>query len=283
MLADISREAKGYSAILLSSEILSEPIDWQQLKLFEKIADEIKIILYLRRQPEYIESAYNEHVKSAAMWKPFEAFDYETKLPNLDYWQLCEKWANLVGEKNLILRPFEPAQFEGGSLFSDFASIFPLKADKQIKLPSRKINISLTRDELEFKRLLNSLAPVRKVIPALLQLSHQRMQAPGYISFPLFSDEQRRKVLESYAATNQMIAQKYLQRADGQLFRGDSVKGNGAVYPGFSSEKAAEIKHFLQKNHPDILAEIRLLVQENRDAAEAHKRDAAAVLGEGLG
>ena len=89
----------------------------------------IKVIVYLRRQDQYIESYYNEAVKAGYMHNSIQ--EYMNPMPSFvdsgvyeidDYWSRLEDIGKMVGCENIIVRPFEKQQFKGvrRDIISDF-------------------------------------------------------------------------------------------------------------------------------------------------------------------
>jgi hypothetical protein len=52
----------------------------------------------------------------------------------LNYLRALTRWANVFGEENLIVRPFEPCQFENGTLVDDARAAFGL-TDVALEIP----------------------------------------------------------------------------------------------------------------------------------------------------
>jgi hypothetical protein len=55
-------------------------------------------------------------------------------LGRLNYLRALTRWANVFGEENLIVRPFEPCQFENGTLIDDVRAAFGL-TDVALEVP----------------------------------------------------------------------------------------------------------------------------------------------------
>jgi len=57
------REQATRENVIVSSEMLAEQVDWHLLPVFREVFEEVKVIIYLRRQDLLFESAYNQRVK----------------------------------------------------------------------------------------------------------------------------------------------------------------------------------------------------------------------------
>lgn len=86
----------------------------------------IKIIVYLRRHDLWIESLYNQAVKTAPSIKwnsgimSYLEYTRANSLQEFSYKTLVLRWANAFGEKNIIIRPYEKESFINNSIVSDF-------------------------------------------------------------------------------------------------------------------------------------------------------------------
>ena len=114
--------------IILSSELFFG----QTQRLEDMLADirnrfaghELKVVVYLRRQDELYSSFFNQDVKGARQWAHNAYQFYQThQLFQHDYDELLAVWSRGVGRENMIVRPYEPAQWVGGSIIEDFCSV----------------------------------------------------------------------------------------------------------------------------------------------------------------
>ena len=121
---------------------------------------DIKVLVYLRNQPDYFASAYNQAVKRG----------YETRTVNelmqfgwmnIDYFIELEQWASVFGPENIIVRIFDKKKMQGGVV----ADILKVLEKERIVLDtthwksrffSFKWNIRLPDNMVEKKRQLNA-------------------------------------------------------------------------------------------------------------------------------
>jgi hypothetical protein len=233
LLKSLTKEIRGRDNVILSSECLfkspyKEGFDVLNEYLVDQF-DDIKIIIYLRRQDEWVESRYKHSIISGSeisiemLQRPWFC----------NYKQFLDKWADFYGQENIIVRPYEKSQFTGGSIFSDFLAIFDLDITEHLELPRKSINTSLGAEESEFKKLVNRIgftqensSVFRKIwskvgiaqdkidVLNVLLLEHANNGA----KVSLFSPEERLNLLNRYADINSEIATEYLGRDDGVLF-----------------------------------------------------------------
>ncbi len=181
------------------------------------------IICYLRRQDTFIQSFYNQAVKNDAEYRPITAYQPPA---TLDYDKLLDRWANVFGQENLKIRPYEKDAFKNGDLVTDFLSLIGLDLTPDLKVLAKNTNPRLPGEALEYMRLLNSLVQDRKKcrkIKALL-IDHSAGEGHNnanslFYDHTLLDREARRKILSLYEDSNQRVARKYLGREDGCLFR----------------------------------------------------------------
>lgn len=180
----------------------------------------IKVIVYLRRQDTYVESWFNQIVKTGQY-----SANYSRLLNNiekkglLNYHQLLSKWALVFGKSNIIVRPYEFESFIGGNIFTDFMSIFSLEEISFVK-PSKDSNPGLSRDKLFLLRKisnagLNDLI-TKDYIKDLIKVEEE-VGDSKFVSSPA----SRKELLEKYSKSNMLVAKEYLSK--NTLFRNVEV------------------------------------------------------------
>ena len=204
--------------------------------------DNIKVIIYLRRQDRIIESLYNQRIKTNIHYMPFAEFvDSDDVAGNfLDYEWKLDSISQIVGRENLIVRIYEKQQLIGNNTVTDFMSAIGIALDQDDWQRSKEKNSSLGGNYLEIKRLLNSVLSVDgfmcggdgiqawtkwKVMTDFVNvcraLSNSFSQDKG--EFGLFTIDKRKEFLEKFASGNERVARKYLHREDGILFYDDRM------------------------------------------------------------
>lgn len=192
--------------------------------------DEFFVVVYLRRQDRYIESNWNQDVKST-MFEEETFHDYFEKRKDrkdfCNYLERLKKLEKVVGKEKLIVRIYEKEQFEGkrGDIISDFCTIMGMDIDEnKVKIRDHS-NTGLDINHLEIKRLMN---------PVLRRWRENRDEhSANVISFRYegfgtvkakvktggyFTYEQRKSFLEKMEPQNREIAEYYLGRPNGRLF-----------------------------------------------------------------
>ncbi|MEB3100931.1 hypothetical protein [Ferviditalea candida] len=78
----------------------------------KKYFDDITVIMYAREPKSFIPSIINEHIKYG---------DSEIYLNRITYYiDRVEKYIEVFGRNNIIIRPFNESAFKNGNLFDDF-------------------------------------------------------------------------------------------------------------------------------------------------------------------
>jgi hypothetical protein len=152
--------ASKASIVILSAEVLLAYDDVSYVAPLIEILKEdfdVKVIAYLRKPAEYLTSLWGEAAKTnkklkVAMTIPLEQMMTYSTVPfgNIDY------VINLLGAKNVIIRPFEKCQFKNGNLIEDFLDVINLECDGEFKLLKPE-NESYGRNSCELALLINKL------------------------------------------------------------------------------------------------------------------------------
>jgi hypothetical protein len=124
--AQLRREIRDWPGrVLISHENFFSPqIDPLDIEA-ELPGREVYLLAYLRHPVDYIESCYREWVRR---WK-FSGSPREYYAKRQDYLDIQTQalaWENAFGEDHLLLRPYHRAQFQGGTVLTDFLSVLGL-------------------------------------------------------------------------------------------------------------------------------------------------------------
>lgn len=275
-LSELHKEINGAENVLISSEMMRKlGPKITALKELENLVQCVKVIIYLRPQYAYAESAYNEVIKNNRT----ASFDKLQGRLQLDYFHECEQWSELFGTNNIIVRPFEKSQLFNQDIFSDFLHILNLSMETDYIIPKNTINSSLKRDVLEFKRMVNflSLSESHAILLKHILIAYSDRRPPkASDACRLLSQEQKQKMMQEYETSNARVAEKYLGRKDGTLFIENHLQSQNAdkPYPGLSHEEVKEAAMYIhQKNkkvsHVLCKAIIDGLMSDHHDTQQA--------------
>ncbi|MBN2809611.1 MAG: hypothetical protein JXR80_08995 [Deltaproteobacteria bacterium] len=244
-----------FSRVLVSSEALSwKTFSEDAEQFFTEIKKlffdwDVKIIFYIRRQDQWIQSTYVEFVKSGKLFNG-EKLDKE----------FCDKYSRslaqsvflfskVFGDENLIVRPYERAQLKGGSIYEDFFEIFNIDIDSSYKFPRPNVNNRLSSGALEFKRIFNSICNTREdtfwVRKALSKFSEKFYEncCSSFLPINFISPEIANRIVQLNEEDYEKIARTYLNRKEGKLFL-ESLSESGEE-PNLSIEDLAKISSYL--------------------------------------
>jgi hypothetical protein len=234
-------------------------------------ADRYRVVVYLRRQDHRIRSGY---LHSGIMCKdhpgpvlPFDEWLHwrcgenleHIQVADIDYDYLLQPWVDVFGHESIVVRVFEKSQLLDRDLLRDFCDAAELPAaDCDFDVPDR--NVSFNMELYDMLRMYNSVFEDAQYSD---QMSHfmQDHAADEFFSRKFFSHfemspERRREILERCEPSNRKIAQEFLGRDDGVLFREPwpSPDEPYEPYSGLTMEKIVPIfLHMLQKHYDLIL------------------------------
>ncbi|MBQ7506401.1 MAG: hypothetical protein IJT05_03650 [Lachnospiraceae bacterium] len=215
--------------ILLTDEVLWRGIDvWgPETAAFAKQNNiTVKIIVYLRRQLEYLDSLYRQDVKLFLMRMSYREYAEHPLLKEdylaADYRKPLEKLSKLFGRENLIVRVYDMKQWkrENKTIFDDFLGTMGLTFSSRYTVPKNDLNPSITHDTTELFRTLNDVIDVPD--ERTHHLSY-RYRMAGYSVAALqekgprlsyLSREEQEEVLRKYREANRAVAREYLGREE---------------------------------------------------------------------
>ncbi len=227
--------------ILLSDEGLWEdsPIIYENIKtLLRSESDiDIKIIVYLRRQDERLESEWNQAVQTQAYTGTCIEFAENKDL--WDYYSKLKIIEEVVGKENMVIKLYESEKFSAeDSIFKDFLSIFEIKNMEEFKMPEYQVNPSLSKNIVEIKRILNFVPSVmllddemRKVLnekTVFVRNTESIVKAPAILNY-----NERKRILNKCREGNEKIGQEYFG-ISGSPFKEVEKQ---EIFPGGGEEK----------------------------------------------
>lgn len=204
--------------VLLSAEWL-----WgRDIQLYRNIKDfigekfniKIKIIVYLRRQDERIESTWNQWIKSGTYYKSCAEYAKEARI-EYDYYLRLKMVSDVIGKENMIVRIYNPDSFTADrNIYKDFMSIFGLADISAFQQPQFQVNPSLGKNLVEIKRIFNAIPSSLILDDEFRKISRENVmfarsteaitKAPAFLNY-----EERKEILDRYEESNRMIGQEY--------------------------------------------------------------------------
>ena len=197
------------------------------LNEFHNIGCEVKVVVYLRRQDQVIESLWKQRLKGMACdTVSFSEFcERGSGWFPLDYFQHCTNIAEAVGRENLTVRIYERGQFEGAeqSLLSDYLQTINVELTKDFDRGKTGANYSLNGNFIEMKRIMNGVPRYKQMHnfmrgPIVAASVHQEQMEP-LEKTSVFSYEDLVKFMSRFDESNRKVAVEFLGREEGVLFR----------------------------------------------------------------
>ena len=194
-----------------------------------------RIIVFLRRQDRWIQSAYYQwgikHKIYPGPVKSFDAFLNERLKFSptfsmcfkdyLNYLTLVDRWASVFGRENIRVQPYEHGQFPEG-LENRFMKLAEFSEDITCRIPQTPSNPSFASEIYELIRVYNSQFadphyPI-DLINFFETVLDETWLKPPYADFSLISPVRCIDILKECDPGNREIAVRYLNREDGRLF-----------------------------------------------------------------
>lgn len=247
--------------ILLSSERFEYGDPQELASLFPDTT--LRILTFVRRQDEHIESQFNQNLKYCLVSMD-DAVRFQNRMARLDY-HMLRHWEDVVGTGNVIVLPFEKSALKDG-LERTFMRACGLEWDERYIL-SEPVNKRLSRDCIAFlQERFPNRESVRGYFPKLKYLLESytaRHPDPPQHKYA-FPPAVRLSILERHRESNERIARHFLGRADGILFYDPepSPSDPWESYPGLSDATRDDISRFLLEegfdlSHPPVSASSR--------------------------
>lgn len=257
-------EEAGCHTVVLSGEHcssrLTTPAEVELLwRMLQSLTHDIRVIVYLRRQDEFLCSTYSTDVKSG-FTGPMKLPSAELRDQRYNYYPLLQRWNSVAGRANLICRIYDRGALKDGDVVADFLQLVGLDYKEAFRRPER-VNESLDIDALEFLRLFNQSVPrFKKDRPNLLRGNVVKLlQAASNGPAAALPDEELAEFMRHFRESNTRVALEYFGtlHADGDpLFGPLKSKGNRAQVRPIAAETAVKIAAVLWEQKQQQIAKL---------------------------
>jgi hypothetical protein len=203
----------------------------------------VKIVYYVRRQDDLIESLYSWSMKNSQQPATRTFQEFYSGFPGRDYNAILKEWKDAFGRENIIVRCYESEQLPRG-IFNDFMNTVGIRIDSRYKIPAERINERLPMDLLEIIRICNKQSGADTGLHMFLIRSLKKIRMDAVTTKQhLLSPVQRRQIISEYEKTNAQVAREYLGRDDGRLFYASlpDINEPWAPYEGLTVEKITPV------------------------------------------
>jgi glycosyltransferase involved in cell wall biosynthesis len=204
------------SNVVISSECFLEEESF--IKWFEALKlmfDNIKIIVYVRRQDEWVESVYKFYIRYHGSRVNIKFDEWVNGfLNNRTIWYYNLHWneliKNLAGafrDENIIVKLYHRDKFYMGSLYNDFMRILNIQNFEGFtNYHDDKINVRIrNRNECEFYRISNPFF-TRQEQSVLISHIHNYFEDDTH---PLLSPEDRQRIMNYVQESNEKLGDIY--------------------------------------------------------------------------
>lgn len=199
--------------VILSAEDFCTLKRFTFLRELQKEFD-VEVVLYLRRQTEWLESWYNQHIKWP--WdRRFSSISVEKFLKKswrfywMDYYKLLRRIERVVPRDNICVKTMEAqGVVDSGADFFAYAGIDVQRLDK-----AEEANASLTSMQIEVLRHLDLIDRDSKERWKLISALKQMRLAGDDGSKIILNDAQAEKIAKRFARSNRLVAQHYFGRS----------------------------------------------------------------------
>ncbi len=234
-------------SFIISSECFTENEEYAfQLSKLKNIFKKVYVVIYIRRQDQWIESLYKQSVMynhkiqyTIDEWVDILMFNQYLYF-NANFLKTIDRWALLFGEKNIILRSFDKSKLLFGNIVSDFCDILQIPSEKFGNHQIRA-NVGIkNREIIEMYRITNGYLNLeaQKELESKLFINKSENQ-------PFISPNQARIITKHFSPINSIIEKKY--NAGNSLFS-DQTKGQWDSFGGMSRENKILIDEYLLRN-----------------------------------
>jgi hypothetical protein len=270
--------------VLMSSELISSADPDRVAAFCAAVAPhvDLHLCLYLRRQDDMITAVYAQGVKGGVQRRPLGQL-VDSRLGRYDYMDRLAPWEAALGRDRMLVLPYERSQFHQGDLIRDFL-FHALGLDDLptgfVHDPAADLNARLSVPATEFKRLVNLLFPDR---------SHTRPYVAALAACPpdprgthLLGRADRARLIAHFADSNARVAQTYMNRPAGDLFRDPLPPDapDAPPMPGPADLRAVAV--VLGQGAPGLLHDLVARINADRPADPPPVREAAARLREAM-
>jgi len=209
---------------IISSEEFGVVLDLHVITqlLVEYLSDlEVKFIVYIRRQDQFLQSVYNQAVKGEEDRFTGDFWSYVQPILNeggADYLKLLSIIADVFGDSNIIVRVYEKEQLRE-NIFVDFLDAIGISNYAEFQFPQNVYNPGLSNRALLIARALNRVPVSADVRTHLMnRLQSLCVTQQPFLEHDFLSPRERVELLRRFDRSNEIVARRFLGRADGRLF-----------------------------------------------------------------
>lgn len=198
-------------SLISTSYFLGEEAPRKLLEYFKNNKYTFTIIAFIRRQDDYLETQYNQHVKTHNFWslytKDINSF-YLEKKELLQFGLILDRWSKYFGKENVKVCVYDNKK----DSVSEFLKILKLKIKIPLNNPD-KINKKLSPKALEFMKTANGFDILKNTAEQNYKLVEiiESSLGNGEDSSYLLSSIEAKKILKDFENENMELSKTYLE------------------------------------------------------------------------
>lgn len=226
----IERLFLQYDNVILSDEGIYRWTYKRRKKLWAELKEDgdrcgftPKVILYLRRQDEFLSSLWKQNIKMSV--PPACDWTWERYIANIparrqiNYYEKIKSIADVLGKENVIVRRYDRERFYGGSIYHDFMNAVGLTLSDEYTIVQGERNKSFDGNTHEFMRIANGVSQFNDADRAFIRkILYANCENSKEFRYSMFSKKENKQFLNKLKSSNRLVAAEYLGEPDRDLF-----------------------------------------------------------------
>lgn len=214
---------KDYDNILLSEESIWWATATRRKGLWKYLQEhsqqnnyQVKIIVYLRRQDQFMMSRYNQIIKTDTGGGTQRFYEYFKDMNGkykcvMNYRQRLDYMAKFFPKENIVVKRFDRSYFYNGDLNADFLHILGVEIDDTFAELPKDENLAISVQSGELKRVLNRLGTMTFAEnQKLLQMLNECEVLLPKREVSIMTTEHIEKFMKKFIDDNESIAVDYI-------------------------------------------------------------------------
>ena len=214
---------KDYDNVLLSEESIWWATATRRKGLWKYLQEhsqqnnyQVKIIVYLRRQDQFMMSRYNQILKTETGGGTQRFYEYFKDMNGkykcvMNYRQRLDYMAKFFPKENIVVKRFDRSYFYNGDLNADFLHILGVEIDDTFAELPKDENLGISVQSGELKRVLNRLGTMTFAEnQKLLQMLNECEALLPKREVSIMTTEHIEKFMKKFIDDNESIAVDYI-------------------------------------------------------------------------
>lgn len=214
---------KEYDNVLLSEESIWWATATRRKGLWKYLQKhsqqnnyQVKIIVYLRRQDQFMMSRYNQILKTDTGGGTQRFYEYFKDMNGkykcvMNYRQRLDYMAKFFPKENIVVKRFDRSYFYNGDLNADFLHILGVEIDDTFAELPKDENLGISVQSGELKRVLNRLGTMTFAEnQKILQMLNECEELLPKREVSIMTTEHIEKFMKKFIDDNESIAVDYI-------------------------------------------------------------------------